>query len=409
MGKFLKTVFFALGFSYGITLQEVESLALKNFYEIKKRKKEVEQAQEEVYKAMAEFLPKIDFSYSFFLAKKQDIVVSTPFFSSKFTLIDDNFYKTNIVLNQNILNFIVLNRLKVNKIRKELKILELEAVKNSIKFKVREAYINALKSKAITEVLEKQVKRLEEHYRNVKALYKEGYVALKDVLETKVKLYEVRNKLLRARANYKKSLDFLSYLAGKKVTEVKEIKKIPTLEKVDLSNNPRLKVLKTSIKLSKTHTKVVASYFYPLIDFSVVYQRTNESPSLPQNRYFISVNLKWNFFNGGKKIFELKKARRNVQILELEYLKEKELLKTKLKNILRDIKVLKWEIETANLRLEEAKEHYKLALEKYKNGLGTNVEVLDAEAYLTSAEQELKIKKYDLILAKFKLLEVIGR
>ena len=201
----------------------------------------------------------------------------------------------------------------------------------------------------------------------------------------------------------------MSFFTGKNVKEVEEIKKLPIIEKINLSDNPKLRALKTAVKLSQNYTSLITSYFYPIIDFSILYQRTNESPSLPKDRYFISLNLKWNLFSGGSRIFELRKAYQTIQNAELEYLKEKELLKTELKGIMRDIKVLKQEIKTAKLRVKEAKEHYKLALEKYKNGLGTNAEVLDAEAFLTSAEQELRIKKYDLILAKFKLLEVIGK
>jgi len=250
---------------------------------------------------------------------------------------------------------------------------------------------------------------LEEHYRNVELLYQEGYAAFKDLLETKVRLYEVKNNLSQARANYEKSLDALSFFTGKEVKEVEEIKEIPEVESIDLSESPKLKVLKTAIRLSQDYVSLVSSLFYPVVDFSALYQRTNESPSLPKDRYFISLNLRWNLFSGGRRVFELRKAQKDVEVARLEYLKEEELLKTTVKGILRDIKVLQEEIETAKLRVKEEEEHYRLVVEKYKNGLGNNAEVLDAEAYLTSAEQELKVKTYDLILAKFKLLEVVGR
>ncbi|WP_461829366.1 TolC family protein, partial [Aquifex sp.] len=258
-------------------------------------------------------------------------------------------------------------------------------------------------------ILEKQIKRLEEHYKNVKALYEEGYVALKDILETKVKLYEVKNQLSQVKVNYQKSLDLLSFLTGKNIKDVEEIEDFALPKNIDVSQNPKLIALSKAVHLSRVYTDLVASSFYPILDLTLLYQRTNESPSLPKDRYFIGLNLKWNIFSGGKRVFELRKARANLQIANLEYLKEKEFLKVKLKGVLRDIKVLKEEIITAKVRLSEAREHYRLALEKYKNGLGTNAEVLDAEAYLTSAEQELKIKKYELLLTKFKLLEVIGR
>lgn len=409
MEKLFKLFFLVFSLSFGISLQEAEELALKNFYDIKKKEEEVKKSQEEIYATLSELFPQVDLSYSFLFAKEQEVSVNTPFFSTGFTLTDDNFYRLNFLITQNLVNLTTLNKLKVAKTQKELKIKELELAKNAVRYKVREAYVNALKLKATVEVLEKQVKRLEEHYRNVEFLYKEGYVAFKDLLETKVKLYEAKNNLLQARANYEKSLDVLSFFTGKEVKEIEEIYEIPEVESIDLSDSPKLKVLKTAIKLSQDYVSLASSLFYPVVDFSVLYQRTNESPSLPKDRYFISLNLKWNLFSGGRRLFELRKAQKDVEVARLEYLKEEELLKTTVKGILRDIKVLQEEIETAKLRVKEAEEHYRLAVEKYKNGLGNNAEVLDAEAYLTSAEQELKVKTYDLILAKFKLLEVVGR
>ncbi len=409
MGKLLKTFLIAVGLTFGITLQEAEKYALENFFEVQKKKEEVKKAKDEIYRALSELFPRIDLTYSYFFAKKQDININTPFFLANFTLINDNFYRTNFLITQNIFNPIVLSSIKVARANKNLKNSELEALKNEIKLKVRKTYITALKLRATVQILKKQIKRLEEHYKNVKALYEEGYVALKDLLETKVKLYEVKNQLSQAKANYQKALDMLSFLTGVSIEEVEEVQDFPIPTNIDVSQNPKLTALNEAVHLARTYVDLVTSYFYPVIDLTVLYQKTNESPSLPKDRYFISINFKWNLFSGGKRIFELRKAQRNLKIAQFEYLKEKNLLRTELKGILRDIKVLQEEIKTAKVRLLEAKEHYRLAIEKYKNGLGTNAEVLDAEAYLTSAEQELKIKKYELLSTKFKLLEVLGR
>ena len=409
MVKILSLFLFSLSFLFGITLQEAENLALKNFFDIKKAKKEIDKSRMEVYKAFGEFLPKINLSYSYFFAKKQDLTITTPLFSTDFTFVNDNFYRINLLITQDILNPLALAKIRIARAQKELNQIELKVVENHLRFEVRKAYINALKLKAIIKVLEKQVKRLEEHYKNVKALYDEGYVALKDLLETKVRLYEVKNKLSQAEANYRKSLDFLSFLVRRGITDVEEPQDFPLPRSRNFLQNPELKALKKAIELSQLHINAVTASFYPLVDFTILYQRTNDAPFLPKDRYYVSLNLKWNIFNGGKKGFELRKAYRDVEIARLEYLKKKELLKTKLKGILRDIKTLQEEIKTAELRLREALEHYRLAVEKYKNGLGTNAEVLDAEAYLTSAEQELRIKKYELLLAKFRLLQVLGK
>ena len=79
-----------------------------------------------------------------------------------------------------------------------------------------------------------------------------------------------------------------------------------------------------------------------------------------------------------------------------------------MRNLLEDIRSARERVKLAEARVEEAKEHLRIAVEKYRSGLGTNTEVLDAESYLTQAQQTLRINTYDLMLKLFKLQRVVG-
>ena len=392
--------------SFSISLYDAERLAVKNFYEIKKKEREIEIKNYELKQKISEFFPKINVSASYNIAKEQKFTIETPFFTREFSFIKDRFRKIEVLINQKIFDLFSIKEIKNSSIKRKIKKLEYEITALEIKKKIREIYINALKLKALLKVYEAQEKRIKEHLKNVEELYKEGYVAYKDILETKVKLYEVKTKISEIEGNYKKLLNTLSFLTGVNVENVEEPK--VNVEKGSIFENPKFKIAKAYEELSKNYVETVKASFFPIFDVSFIYQNTTESDVLPENRFFISLSLKWNFL-GGRKFYELKKARKNLLIANEEKKKVLKELETELKNTLIDIEVAKKELETAKERLKEAKENYRLALEKYKEGLGTNADVLDAEAYLTLAEENLKIQEYKLLRKKLKLMEVYGK
>jgi len=135
---------------------------------------------------------------------------------------------------------------------------------------------------------------------------------------------------------------------------------------------------------------------------------TNISDLFPKNRYFVSFSLRWNLFSGLRKF-------RALEISKLSYLQEQERakdiqkkLELELISALEDLKAIKTKIKLSKERLREAKEHLRVAKEKYRAGLGTNTELLNAQSYYISAENQLKLSKYEYLRKLFKLYEVVG-
>jgi len=393
---------------FGLSLKEAEEQALKNFYLIREKKLELREVKQAYFSALSELLPQIKLSLSYYTARRQDLTLGEPPLLGSFTLLKRDFYRLNLLLEQELLNPVKLKRLHLSRRLISLKEKELKTVKSKVLWEVRKAYINALKLKALIRVYRKQLQRVEQHMRNAERLYEEGVVPFKDLLETRVRLYEVRSKLRETEIKYRNALDYLSYLTGLEVKSLQENPEFPTVDgRVD--ENPELAVLREALKVSEEKEKLVKLSFLPSLSFSLLLQRTTETEYLPKNRYFISFSLNWLLLGGGKRFFELRKAKAEKERIRLSYRRKEEELKLKYRSLRRELEVVEEEIKTARERLKEAKENYRLALEKYENGLGTNAEVLDAEAYLTAAEENLKIREYEKLLKLYELMEVVGK
>ncbi len=405
--------------SFSITLRELEKSALKNFHQLKVERLEQEKKKQERLERLGRLLPQINLEASFNLSKKQSFTLSAPPLPpQEFVFQKGSYPKLTLQVVQNLFNLRDFREYEIARKSESLQSFLVREKENELLYNVRSAYLSALQAKATLEIYRKYLELVEAHLRDVKELYKEGIVAFKDVLETQVKLYDVKEDIARAWANFRKALKSLSYLAGRKVEDVEEDKlnapeELLTLSREELrkrlrEKRPILKYMEGNLELSEDYIKLSKASFYPVVSFEAFYQRTEESDLFPKDRYLVSIALRWNLFSGMRRFRALEMsgiAKR--QLLE-RYRDTLEKLYLELDNVLEDIEAVRSRIELASQQLKDAKEHLRIAQEKYKAGLGTNTEVLDAQSYLIRAQNTLRIERYELIKKLFKLKEVIG-
>jgi outer membrane protein TolC len=406
--------------SFSMSLEEAQRKALERSAEIRLETLELLKKKEEVKRSFGSFLPRVDLDLSLNFSRRLSFTLPglPPLPPREFTFQRDLFPRATLLFRQDILNLTSRRSYELLRILERSQAYRLKEKRLEVLHRVREAYIEALKLKAVLKVYRKQLKRVEAHLRNVRELYREGVVPFKDVLETRVRLNEVRESVVSARSAYSKALSYLSYLVGERVGEVEEVdlvslpdlSSLPAeeLKRIALRSRPILLSLREAVRAREKGVDLARSYFYPTIVAEGFLQYTEESELFPRTRYLLSLALRWNVFSGLGRL-------RSLEIADLERLQDLERLRDlerrvalEVETTLEEIRTARARLELARVRLEEAREHLRIALEKYRAGLGTNAEVLDAESYLTEAEQRLRINTYDLMLKVFKLMRVVG-
>ncbi len=405
-----------LSLSFGISLKTAERKALENFEQLKIEMIELDKKHLEKLEHFGRFLPRADIEVSYTLSKKQSFAFNFPSFPPReFVFQRESYPKFTLQILQEIYNPSSIEEYEIKKITEKSYKYLVEEKKQQILYKVREAYVKALMAKAAVEIHEKNIQSIKAHLEDVKELYREGVVAYKDILETNVKLYEAREKLASAKADYKKALNYLSYLIGEKVNEVEELTdyKEISYEEIEqtfsrVEKKPLLLYLNQQITVAEKSIDLARSYFFPRLILSAFFQRTEESDLFPKDRYAVSLALHWNLFSGFRRFRSLEISRLIYRQAIERYKETRRRTLLELKTVLEDIKAVKVKIKLAEEQLKSAKEHLRIAKEKYKAGLGTNREILDAQSYLTTAERTLKMNRYELILKVFKLNKVVG-
>jgi len=401
--------------SFGIGLKELEESALRNYYEVEVQRLGVEKKRQERLRDFGSFLPSVNLEASYNLSRKQAFTFQVPPGPPTEVVFTKGSYpRVALGLLQNIFSLPDIRRYEISKIAESSQRYLLEEKRNEVLYKVREAYVNALMAKSLVEIYKKHLDRVNAHLRDVEELYKEGIVAYKDILETKVKLFETKEKLASAEADYRKALNYLSYLSGMKVDDVEGIPQelgmsLDYGELVyKLEERPLLRYYRENVSLSEKAVELSKSYLYPQVSFEALYLRTEESDLFPKDRYSASLVLRWQLFDGLKRFRAIEEAKiENLKAVK-GYQDLKERLALELKNLLEEIEATRVKVELSEKQLEDAREHLRIAEEKYRAGLGTNTEVLDAQSYLKTAEENLQMSRLSLQLLIFKLKEVLG-
>ena len=117
------------------------------------------------------------------------------------------------------------------------------------------------------------------------------------------------------------------------------------------------------------------------------------------NSVYVGLNLKVPIFNGFQTTSKVQQAKIEMMKAEEEFSKTDQLFNNQLDNLLLRIKETKNKISAYDATIDEAQLGYDISVKRYTNGLGTQLENIDALVALTRA----KINYLDAIFTYYEL------
>jgi outer membrane protein TolC len=128
-----------------------------------------------------------------------------------------------------------------------------------------------------------------------------------------------------------------------------------------------------------------------------------------QNSGYIGLVASWSLFNGGQVYGEIQTAQAQMRQAEknVESLRQQMDLEVKRAYLL--LEAAKAQVAAAQKEAAQAREAHRIATLRYQEGVGTSVEILDAEANLEGAKTRLNEAVYGLNLAVAEMELAVGR
>lgn len=300
--------------------------------------------------------------------------------------------------------------------------LTLERSKQSVRYTVTQDYYDILKCRSQVEVYRESVNNLQAHLDQVKIKFLAGTVAQKDILSSEVSLAEGEQKLINAINDYNVAvatfnkdiglptetntvaIDQLNY-------EVYDLE-LPECEKYALLHRPDLFEKEYALRKSKADMEAAKSGVRPQVDAKASRSFAGDSPFKnnidTSDTWKVGVSMNWNIWDN--KVTEAQVSQRKAAVRRAEAELNDKISDVKLEvcKAYLNLRSAEENIKTMKEALAKAEEDYRIEIVRYEAGVGTNLEVMDAEEKMVAAKSDYITALYDYNSSRASLDDAMG-
>lgn len=400
-----------------ISMDEAVAIALETQPQIQARLGDYAAARFRVDQAMAPLLPQITGSAS--SIRSRSTVLPTTVGSTSVIVSRDwgDTFQAQVALSQLLFDF--GKNLAATDAAKKLAAVALEDVelqRQLIALAVKEAYTNILFAQRLTRVNQQAVERAELNLKSARGFFEVGTRPKSDVARAEVDVANARVDLIRARNAERLARVALNTAMGIDLDTPTEIQDNLIYEPVMLDRTeiraeaqrqrPESRQARLLVEAAEASERQAFRNFFPDITGSGTYGGTR--PELNEI-WSLTLSLSWTFYDGGgriaryretKALLEASRARARSQDLEVS----------------RDVEQTQITVEESQERLQatqtavaSAQENFRLAQGRFDAGVGTILELTDAQLALTQAQNLEAQALADYRIALYRLDRARGR
>lgn len=407
-----------------LTLEEAIAIALETQPDIQARLADYAAAQERVTQALAPILPQLSGSWT---ANRQQ----TQFFSGAVggagvtprPLLSTN-QTAQVALSQILFDFgKTFAATDVARAQAEVARLDAEVQKDLIVLAVKEAYFNLLFGKRLAAVNQQAVARAELNLRSAKGFFEVGTRPKFDVTRAEVDLANAQVALIQARNAVSLARVALNTAMGIAVDAPTEVKDILAYQPyvVDqtqlipeaLRQRPEYRRVNALVTSADASLRQASRNFFPDVSGGASYGGTFRNPRDPLDdlaeTWQFSLTLNWSIFDGGNKIARYQEAKQNIEgararVRAIQLSVSQETVQAHL-----NLQETQERIAAARKAVESAQENFRLAQGRFDAGVGTIIELTDAQLALTQAQSTEAKALADYRIAIARLQRALGR
>ncbi|MBM3243510.1 MAG: TolC family protein [Candidatus Omnitrophica bacterium] len=299
----------------------------------------------------------------------------------------------------------------------------LRATKLNVELETKRLYYGLLLAYETKRIAEDLVKQAESHYQQVKARFEQGTSSKFDVLQSKVQVSLLMPQLINAENAVDLIVAELNKLLGLKINNriiindnlsylPIEIKEEEFLREAYL-NEPEMILKGLGIDISKWSIKYARAGWLPKVEAGgQYYYRSNNALNMfndKHNNWNIGLTFRLSLFDGfsTKAKVDSAKAKYMQSVIGKENLADQ--VAVEVKQACLDLNQAYSIIKSQEDNLQDAKEALEISYVRYNNGVGINLDVLDAQVSLANVEKNLSEGIYDYLMGQARLDRIMGR
>lgn len=304
--------------------------------------------------------------------------------------------------------FKLLSTYQKAKLAKEQNQGKLDQTELSLISAIQTNYLGLLKAKMDVKSAQDSVERLKSQLKVTQAFYDVGLKPKLDVLQAEVDLATAQQNLLTSQNSLdtaRAKLNSLLNLPLEAPTDfVGELTFSPfSLELTECLNRaykkrPDLFVGEKSVNMAEKDQNITASGFYPQVGADFNYNKKGDGPGMSESKYLsnqardnwtVGATASWTFFQWGSTYNQYRSSGENVNKLRADLENTKLNAGYEVKQYMLSQRAAADRIGVARKSVEAARESYRMALARYQAQVGTNTDLLTAQAAVSSSEASL--------------------
>jgi outer membrane protein TolC len=389
-----------------LNLDKSIDLAIKNNHDLKIASFQKQIAEEQVNEAFgSSLLPQIKGTANYNRALKRGvIIIETPAFSGSFPAGTENTMSVGATLEQPLFTGAVFFATSIANTYAEIAEKSYYSSKAELIKNVTKAYYSFLLSKEFLKLSEITLKSSEDNLKNTEAMYNAGIVPEYDYLRAKVQYQNSLPEVESAKNSITLAGNSLKILLGLELDQQIGISDSIVYNKIEIRNESELTGDLLGNNLTLTRLKMQID----LQDKAVSYQFSKNFPELylngnwssqaqendprPINRWrfknsvYVGFNLKIPLFDGWQTTSRVEQAELDLQIAKETYIKTEKALKNNLDEKVLKLKETEFRVNAYQTAIDQAGLGYEYAKKRYANGIGTQLENVDALVEYTRAK-----------------------
>ena len=301
-----------------------------------------------------------------------------------------------------------------------------EVTQEEIKANVYKVYYQLVVGQVQTKIIDANIARTEKLLHDTKELFKNGFQEQLDVDKVNVSLSNLRTQRTSVENQLETGNIGLKYLIGMPVKE--QLVLTDSLNDQDLKDDllngtfkyedrPEYRLQQTAAILGQYNIKRYQASYYPALSVNGTFSRNaqrNQFNFFDKNKqYFttsyLSFDLSIPIFDGFAKASRIQQAR-------LQLRQTQNTISDLQNSIDNDVQTARVQIRNALTTMDEQKKNMALAEQvynqtkkKYEQGLGSNLEITNAEADLITAQNNYFSAVYDAIIARIDYMKATGK
>jgi outer membrane protein len=334
-----------------------------------------------------------------------------------------NNFSADVTITQTLFSSAVFKGIGASQIYYDLAKADLYSTVSKTVLSVQKTFYGVLFLKESLEITKASFENLKLNLKDTKALYNEGIVSEFDLLTVEVFVENMRPVVLDMENKLKTAKDGLKLVLGVDQQEEIDVTGNFTYQQYDISNeeglidealksNYDLRTLELKKQVDEAFVELDVSEYWPNIAAFGQYAYNGSSDDWKFNTYSsatIGLSFSINLWQGNRTSNAVQQSTITYQQTEEQVKQLKEYTLLNVKSKIQDLKTVQSIIDVQNKNVDVAERSYQIAKVRYKEGVGSQLELQSADLALKQARLNRIQSMYSYLTTQYELEQILGR